>query len=831
MTVAERKKAYKGRLTWSPDDFVFSSSDAGEKGGSGSGNFGHQGRIGKVGGSGEGGIAAVDSEGKMVPGAVGQSIGIDTSTWNKGNSWAQWALKKIHTIEKLVKEGQWDVLASKQYSPKPGMNKGSEKYVKAILLAQEVIAKIKYDSLGSLPEPMVAASPKTPEVAAGSKWEKIGDKLGSQEGGTYMFEGKKYYVKLPNDPDRARNEVLATKLYQAAGAETVDMNLVTIDGKLGVASEWIETAGVPWGGKGPNKDAAENFGAHAWLANWDCIGAPSDMNNIRQKESDGKLVIVDAGGTMNYRAQEASGLKPFSSKEVLEWDSLRNAKTAPAAAQVFGSMTPQQLLDSASKLSSMKIEDIEGLVNKYGPGDAVAKANLAETLIARRMIVMQKGAEAVGIEVVKPKVPESWEEFQVQAYKPEPSSPGSDYDKFGNLLPEAKSTGGAAMAYPPKPTLSKTFAKHYQHKIDELWDAAEKGPEAVMAVKTNPNAGSPLPKKVHEYKMQILSAMGHGGHVNPDHVQAPKSSKAEKITIKPDEFPDKPSFVSKNAAQTKANQDLVDQALKHAEKGDIESLKAMTLTPSPKLKTWHSELLSNVSSQLNPPKPPKKIDAAYAKAVEHISGQPAKNALQKLGYWTVLGDVGGIPHGIPDGGQEMPPTITSTGKKSYDKLPDSQRQAIKYYTGSGHGPINDSLRDSSSKKAASTEALSCAIGVMKSMHDLPPGHILWRKHSGMEDHEIAALQPGHVVSDKGVLSTSRNMYTWHGKVWWKLTTGPGAKGLSVEKVSSHTEYEVILPPNQRMLVTKVTKKSGSYDHGWEVEAVVLPTQENQCCPP
>ncbi len=233
-----------------------------------------------------------------------------------------------------------------------------------------------------------------------ASYKKTGAKPGgSNPGGLYEKDGSKYLVKGSNgalDPDRAKNEVLASKLLQATGAGAPDQHVVDLNGEhgggLGVASKWID------GGKSLDlKNAAhinaarEDFAAHAWLGNYDVVGLSHDNIHI----VDGKAVNIDPGGALLYRAQGAKkyadGKLPHS---VIEWDSLRG-KTAgapanPAAWSVFGGMTQSQLKESAEKLKGMTDEKIGSLVDTYGPGDAAGKSDLTKALIARRDDILKK---------------------------------------------------------------------------------------------------------------------------------------------------------------------------------------------------------------------------------------------------------------------------------------------------------------------------------------------------------------------------------------------------------------------------------------------------------
>ena len=88
---------------------------------------------------------------------------------------------------------------------------------------------------GSSPTP---PKPTTPPDLSGLK--KVGSQLGSNPGGQYVDQnGTKFYVKQSKSDDHAKNEVLATKLYQAAGSPIVDSNLIDVGGgKLGTVSQW-----------------------------------------------------------------------------------------------------------------------------------------------------------------------------------------------------------------------------------------------------------------------------------------------------------------------------------------------------------------------------------------------------------------------------------------------------------------------------------------------------------------------------------------------------------------------------------------------------------------
>lgn len=218
---------------------------------------------------------------------------------------------------------------------------------------------------------------------------KVGGKLGSNEGGIYENgAGEKFYVKTPADPEMAKSEVLASKLYEAMGVKTLKPELTEVDGKVAVATPWngslktVQAHGGPAGLNAQQKQSVQaNFAAHVLLANWDAAGTGHD-NQAFEKGSN-QAVTVDGGGSLEYRAQGGKKGKAWNG-DAAEWDSMRDAKVSPHAAELFGDMNSSQLQESAKKVSELTDDKIKNLVSSYGPGSSFDKAVLAKTLINRR---------------------------------------------------------------------------------------------------------------------------------------------------------------------------------------------------------------------------------------------------------------------------------------------------------------------------------------------------------------------------------------------------------------------------------------------------------------
>jgi predicted DNA-binding WGR domain protein/8-oxo-dGTP pyrophosphatase MutT (NUDIX family) len=301
---------------------------------------------------------------------------------------------------------------------------------------------------GAMPQVQAKA-----EVAAGipslASYKKIGAKPGGSNPGAIYSDGKgnPVLVKGANHPsdDRAKNEVLASKLMQAAGVGAPDMHLVDLQGQygggLGVAAKMEQLEG--WKNSGADKAAAQSeFAVHAWLANYDAVGQPVG-DNLAMKG--GKVFNYDPGGALLYRAQ---GLKKDFPGGVLpsvakEWETMRSSSVNAAAASVYGSMTKAQLQLSAQKVAAVTDDTIKALVAAHGPGDQKAKDALTSALIARKADILAKaGIGANGVSLVTPPAPEAM--LTGHLNKPAAAQPAG----FGGVDPATggKSVGAASEA-------------------------------------------------------------------------------------------------------------------------------------------------------------------------------------------------------------------------------------------------------------------------------------------------------------------------------------------------------------------------------------------------
>lgn len=178
--------------------------------------------------------------------------------------------------------------------------------------------------------------------------------------------GELFYVKLAKDvgnQSHLESEVLATKLYNLAGFDTPALRIAKLeDGTTCLLSKFKE-------GAIPSNDTLlkDGFATDAWLANWDSLITGNTLIK------NGKVIKVDCGGALRYRAQGT--LKSNFGTDVDELVSLTTCGINPTSASVYGKMTQEELVKSFKKVASISNENIRQVVQD---------AKLAEILIGRK---------------------------------------------------------------------------------------------------------------------------------------------------------------------------------------------------------------------------------------------------------------------------------------------------------------------------------------------------------------------------------------------------------------------------------------------------------------
>lgn len=304
--------------------------------------------------------------------------------------------------------------------------------------------------------------PTTPVPKTDGPWKKLTDKLGSNEGGKYEVPGVAgayVYAKIAPTKEHADNERLAQKLYHKLGVFTPTITIRNAE-LFGGSSDQVATT-TAWDDNLKSADldnsqikmaVQKNFVAHAWLANWDAVASGN------QGWTAGTPSTTDVGGALMFRAKGAPKGMAFGN-DVSEWDSMRKGSKNPAAVDVFGSMTNEQLIESAKPVLAMGDEEIENMVEAYGPGNEDAKKALAKKLMARRDDIKAK-VKALS---EQPKTPVTSANVVIPTQTS--PTPTKHYDDHNDFLKQT-GLGTSVNAYNKKlPTATSSALKAYSGSV------------------------------------------------------------------------------------------------------------------------------------------------------------------------------------------------------------------------------------------------------------------------------------------------------------------------------------------------------------------------------
>jgi hypothetical protein len=207
--------------------------------------------------------------------------------------------------------------------------------------------------------------------------------LGSNPGGVYQDEnGRRFYVKTLESAAHARNEILAAKLYQLAGAPT--LTYVRAKDPTQVATEFVElekTHIADFNGD-ELKQARRWLGVHAWTANWDAAGFHGDNQGVVA----GVVLTLDLGGALEFRAQGDPKGKAFGACAP-ELDTLRSDEDNPHAVKLFADMSSAEINETIAAVTRIPDTAVRRVVAENNGGEA-----LAEKMIARKADMAKRPA-------------------------------------------------------------------------------------------------------------------------------------------------------------------------------------------------------------------------------------------------------------------------------------------------------------------------------------------------------------------------------------------------------------------------------------------------------
>ena len=213
--------------------------------------------------------------------------------------------------------------------------------------------------------------------------QRVGRQMGSNPGGVYQDKnGRRFYVKSLESAAHAKNEIIAAKLYQLAGAPT--LTYVSAKEPNQIATELVELdkKHVSHLSGGERRQAQAWLGVHAWTANWDAAGFTGDNQGV----VNGIVTTLDVGGALEFRAQGDPKGKAFGTC-VGELDTLRMDGDNPHAVGLFGDMSPAEINEAIAVVIRIPDASIRRVIDENGGRSALAEKMIARKAdMAKRMV-------------------------------------------------------------------------------------------------------------------------------------------------------------------------------------------------------------------------------------------------------------------------------------------------------------------------------------------------------------------------------------------------------------------------------------------------------------
>ena len=209
-----------------------------------------------------------------------------------------------------------------------------------------------------------------------------GTQYGSNSGGVHhdTETGDKFYVKHYRNPEQAKAEVLAGKIYHHMGIHTLEPEM---HGESSVKTKWnphVKTKSESFYNK-PSEHHAKQLGkmyhAAVLTKNWDIAGLEHD--NIVHNSHTNDLHAIDHGGAFHFRAQ--GGHKDFGSDNA-EKKSLRN--NGQASGHVFDSAFKHHPHAEHHGLEAVKNMDMDHVHHLFKNSGLSNWKDLHSNFVARR---------------------------------------------------------------------------------------------------------------------------------------------------------------------------------------------------------------------------------------------------------------------------------------------------------------------------------------------------------------------------------------------------------------------------------------------------------------
>jgi hypothetical protein len=234
------------------------------------------------------------------------------------------------------------------------------------------------------------------ETLDGTGWKWVSGQQGSNEGGVYEDkQGNKYYIKFMH-AGRIDAEIAASTVYEKLGLRTLNPTRVNVDGRLGIVTRWDDS--LEDFKRDPDRlrqRVAANkssfmrmYHASVLTKNWDFVGL--DYDNLKFDRLTGEFVIVDTGGSFNYRAQ--GDKKSWSSTDMIsEYSTFRGARN-PQSKKIIDDAVTDNVWDElfgVDKYYQLSRKDFKEALQKSKMSEALIEQT-ADTLESRRLQIAER---------------------------------------------------------------------------------------------------------------------------------------------------------------------------------------------------------------------------------------------------------------------------------------------------------------------------------------------------------------------------------------------------------------------------------------------------------
>lgn len=670
---------------------------------------------------------------------------------------------------------------------------------------------------------------------------KVGEKMGSNEGGTFEDKktGKKFYVKKPASPAHVTNELLGAKLYQLAGGNTLDYH--PVEGGKHVATEIakLDKKNVNDFTPAEKKEAQKDFVTQAWLGNWDAAGTGGDNKGVLN----GKPTALDFGGALEYRAHGEPKGDKFGPDATADIENMQDSSISPDNAQLYGGMKPSDEKESAKQVTELSNDAIITAVKEAG-----GTATLAQKLIDRKASIAKLYGQPTDTsewdDTKHPRNPDGTFATGTGSTEPAAAPKGGEEDDdvpkpgaYGGLWKQ----GGSGSPVDNWATNVGTYINqapqigiHYRRMMAKLLKDADKfkaddGLKEKIKTKLVDSLWGSLAAAKKKGKQDEVVKIAKtiekltGKAPTPQTIAAPESKPTPAPAAKPSDVPQaSPEDIAKakkvtnvpmppalaspvgnklledfNKKYGTGTEPLTDLAALNQKVADFKTLQEKVKAAYP---AYQAEMQEKAKASAK--KQAEAIKAAQAASqaqIKQYMGEFNISEVEATGFVALVQMMGGSQ---TDFIQKFKKYESQAKGHGYP-ISGFQYALVRNYINGGYTKVNDALRAGS---VSAAQHLYARL-VNDALDKMPKYEGIVERGTSLTASQLAAYKPGHVVEERGFTSTGKG-YSFGGNVRYKIKS-IGRRAADFSGGANQGEQEVLFKAHTFFLVHKVETKGGT----------------------